>query len=104
MLPPSKKTVARIKRGLGNQLFCYAAARRFAMINNVELVINDGTGFAWDWQFSRQYALDLFYYLLPQVNICEAVGTVRAQSSRTYEMVAHILKVTVRLCSVNGHD
>jgi len=32
------KVITRIQGGLGNQLFCYSAARRLAVINNVELV------------------------------------------------------------------
>ena len=55
------KIITRIKGGLGNQLFCYAAARRLALVNNAELVIDDVTGFARDQQYHRQYALDHFY-------------------------------------------
>jgi len=55
-----KKIITRIKGGLGNQLFCYAAARRLAMGNNAELVIDDVTGFARDYQYHHQYALDHF--------------------------------------------
>lgn len=55
-----KKVIARIKGGLGNQLFCYAAARRLALANNAELVIDDVTGFVRDQQYRRQYALDHF--------------------------------------------
>lgn len=54
------KIICRIKGGLGNQLFCYAAARRLALVNNAELVIDDVTGFARDRQFARQYVLDHF--------------------------------------------
>ena len=54
------KIITRIKGGLGNQLFCYAAARRLALVNNAELVIDDVTGFARDQQYNRQYALDHF--------------------------------------------
>lgn len=53
--------IARIRGGLGNQLFCYAAARRLALVNNSELVIDDVTGFARDRQHRRQYALDHFH-------------------------------------------
>ena len=49
-----------IKGGLGNQLFCYAAVRRLALINNAELVIDDTTGFARDRQYHRNFALDHF--------------------------------------------
>jgi hypothetical protein len=56
-----KKIIVRIKGGLGNQLFCYAAARRLALVNNAELVIDDITGFARDRQFRRDYALDHFH-------------------------------------------
>lgn len=56
-----RKVIVRIKGGLGNQLFCYAAARRLALVNNAELVIDDVTGFARDRQYRRQYALDHFH-------------------------------------------
>jgi hypothetical protein len=57
------KIIVRIKGGLGNQLFCYTAARRLAIINNVELVMDDVTGFVRDSQYKRQYALK--YFCLP---------------------------------------
>lgn len=53
--------VVRIKGGLGNQLFCYAAARRLALVNNTELVIDDVTGFIRDRQYQRRYMLDHFH-------------------------------------------
>jgi hypothetical protein len=59
----SKKTpkiIVRIKGGLGNQLFSYAAARRLAIVNEAELVIDNVTGFTRDLQYQRQYALDSF--------------------------------------------
>lgn len=55
-----KKIITRIKGGLGNQLFCYAAARRLALANNAELVIDDVTGFSRDVQYLRNYMLDKF--------------------------------------------
>jgi hypothetical protein len=54
------KLVVRIKGGLGNQLFCYAAARRLSIVNDAELVIDDVTGFARDYAFQRQYSLEHF--------------------------------------------
>ena len=54
------KIITRIKGGLGNQLFCYAAARRLALANKAELVIDDVTGFARDAFYSRRYMLDHF--------------------------------------------
>lgn len=56
----STKIIVRVKGGLGNQLFCYAAARRLALVNNAELVIDDVTGFIRDRQYRRKYALDTF--------------------------------------------
>lgn len=50
-----------MKGGLGNQLFCYAAARRLALVNDAELVIDDITGFERDSRFHRKYALDRFH-------------------------------------------
>lgn len=55
------KVIARIKGGLGNQLFCYAAARRFALVNNAELVIDDVTGFVRDQRYRSTYLLDRFH-------------------------------------------
>jgi hypothetical protein len=54
------RIVARIIGGLGNQLFAYAAARRLAFVNNVELVIDDVSGFVYDHDYQRQYQLDHF--------------------------------------------
>ncbi|KAF0192545.1 MAG: glycosyl transferase family protein [Gammaproteobacteria bacterium] len=53
--------ISRIKGGLGNQLFCYAVARRLALANNVELVIDHVSGFARDRQYCRRYMLDHFH-------------------------------------------
>lgn len=49
-----------MKGGLGNQLFCYAAARRLAAVNNADLVIDDLTGFRRDLTYRRTYALAPF--------------------------------------------
>lgn len=56
----TNKVITRIFGGLGNQLFCYAAARRLALVNDAELVIDDVTGFARDREYRRQYMLDRF--------------------------------------------
>ena len=55
-----KKIIARVFGGLGNQLFCYAAARRLALVNSAELVIDNISGFAFDVAYHRQYQLDHF--------------------------------------------
>jgi hypothetical protein len=55
-----KKVVARIRGGVGNQLFCYAAARRLALVNGAELVIDDVSGFVRDALYRRTYLLDGF--------------------------------------------
>lgn len=56
----SRKLVVRLKGGLGNQLFCYAAARRLARVNGAELVIDSVTGFKYDRLYQRNYALGAF--------------------------------------------
>jgi hypothetical protein len=55
-----RKVIVRVKGGLGNQLFCYAAARRLALINDAELVIDNVTGFIRDRHYRREYMLDRF--------------------------------------------
>ena len=54
------KIISRIFGGLGNQLFCYAAARRMALVNHAELVIDNVSGFAYDTLYHRHYQLDHF--------------------------------------------
>jgi hypothetical protein len=53
----SKKVIVRVKGGLGNQLFCYAAGRRLALINEAELVIDSISGFQYDLEYKRRYEL-----------------------------------------------
>lgn len=55
-----KKLIVRISGGLGNQLFSYAAARRLAIKNNAELIIDDVSGFMYDYMYCRKYCLDNF--------------------------------------------
>ena len=57
----TSKIVSRVFGGLGNQIFCYAAARRLAWANNAELVIDDVSGFRFDEKYNRQYQLDCFH-------------------------------------------
>ncbi|MBK8637475.1 MAG: hypothetical protein IPN92_04035 [Chromatiaceae bacterium] len=54
------KIIVRIKGGIGNQLFCYAAARRLSLVSQVELILDDVTGFVRDHRYRRAYALDHF--------------------------------------------
>ena len=54
------KVIPRIHGGLGNQLFCYAAARRLAIVHGAELVIDAKSGFARDRDYQRTYELDHF--------------------------------------------
>jgi hypothetical protein len=56
----SRKVVVRLKGGLGNQLFCYAAARRLAWANDAELVLDAVSGFRYDHLYRRTYALGSF--------------------------------------------
>jgi hypothetical protein len=54
------KIIARIFGGIGNQLFCYAAARRMALVNNSELLLDHVSGFVHDVEYQRHYQLDHF--------------------------------------------
>ncbi len=54
------KVITRIFGGLGNQLFMYAAARRLALFNNAELILDDVSGFTFDTVYQRHYQLDHF--------------------------------------------
>lgn len=55
-----KKVIPRLFGGLGNQLFIYAAARRIALYNNAELILDTKSGFSYDFTHHRNYQLDHF--------------------------------------------
>ncbi len=55
----NRKVIALVRGGLGNQLFCYAAARRLALVSSAELVLDTTSGFERD-PYGRSYALDAF--------------------------------------------
>ena len=52
--------VVRLRGGLGNQLFCYAAGRSIAIRNQAELVLDTVTDFVDDHAYGRSFALDAF--------------------------------------------
>lgn len=52
-----RKVIVRLKGGLGNQLFCYAAARRLSLVNDAELVLDTVSGFEFDHLYKRTYSL-----------------------------------------------
>ena len=54
------KLVVQLKGGLGNQMFQYAAARSISLQNNLELVIDDWSGFYRDFQYKRKFELNAF--------------------------------------------
>jgi len=64
-----KRLIAQIKGGIGNQLFCYASARRLAFANNAELVVDVISGFSKDHLYKRQYSLDIFHIDAPKANL-----------------------------------
>jgi hypothetical protein len=81
----SRKVVVRLKGGLGNQLFCYAAARRLAWVNDAELVLDAVTGFKYDYLYKRTYALGVFDIparLATPVEQMEPFGRVRRLMAR----------------------
>ena len=59
----SHRIIARIKGGLGNQLFCYAAARSLANRIGFELVLDYKSGFKRDYTYKRNY--ELTYFQIP---------------------------------------
>lgn len=54
------KVIPRIKGGIGNQLFIFAAARRLSVVNNAELVLDHVSGFERDFKYKRHYQLGHF--------------------------------------------
>lgn len=65
------KIVARIKGGIGNQLFTYAAARRMALANNSILLLDDVSGFDNDHVYNRIYQLNHFNIQAPKASFTD---------------------------------
>lgn len=58
--PRTGIVVARISGGLGNQLFVYATARRLALKNDADLVLDTISGFAYETLYNRTFQLGNF--------------------------------------------
>jgi hypothetical protein len=56
----TNKLICRIKGGLGNQMFMYAACKHLAKLNNAKLIIDNKTGFKYDTAYKRTYRLNVF--------------------------------------------
>ncbi|PRY98648.1 glycosyl transferase family 11 [Jezberella montanilacus] len=54
------KVILRIRGGLGNQLFAYAAAKRVALKNDGKLHIDSISGFQFDTTYQQKYQLEHF--------------------------------------------
>ncbi len=65
------RVIPRIKGGIGNQLFIYAASRRLALANDAELVLDDRSGFIFDFDYRRSYQLDHFNIISRKANFLE---------------------------------
>ncbi len=48
---------ARVKGGLGNQLYIYAATRAVSIRNNIPLYLDVRSGFEFDYEYERSYKL-----------------------------------------------
>lgn len=55
-----KKVFVRLKGGLGNQMFQYAAGRALALRNNMALVLDTMSGFSRDRVYQRTFSLGSF--------------------------------------------
>ena len=54
------KLIVRLFGGIGNQLFIYAAAKRLALKNNADLIIDNVSGFEKDFNYKRTCQLHHF--------------------------------------------
>lgn len=77
------KLIPRIFGGLGNQLFIYAAARRLALVNSAELVLDDVSGFTHD-PYKRHYQLDHFNIPCHKASAAEQLGRLQRKVLRAW--------------------
>ena len=71
----------RLYGGLGNQLFTYAAAYRFAKLNRCDLIIDTKTGFIRDFKYKRKYLLNSF--------------SITANKIETYDFISYIISYLI---------
>ncbi len=78
--------IVRLKGGLGNQLFEYAAARALALRNDAALKLDAISGFAYDHQYQRSLKLDSFSiqaaYADRRESFCDLLGRPRRVMAR----------------------
>jgi hypothetical protein len=67
------KLLVLLNGGLGNQMFQYATARAISIDNNLELVLDDWSGFVRDFQYRRKYELSQFPISARTANAAERV-------------------------------
>lgn len=91
----SKRLIAQIKGGIGNQLFCYASARRLALVNGAKLVVDAISGFSSDHLYKRQYSLDVFNINAPNASLwqrMEPFGRYRRSIARRLDKMLPLSK------------
>ena len=78
------KLIVQLYGGLGNQMFQYASARALALQNNLDLVIDNRSGFFRDIQYRREYELKKF--------------PIRGRLANFYEIIPFLfIRIRIRL-------
>jgi hypothetical protein len=77
--------ISRIKGGLGNQLFAYAASRRLSIINSDELLLDSYSGFKRDYKFQRKFQLK--YFNIP----CKTINTKTIYLRKLQKLISKFL-------------
>lgn len=70
-MPNARKLVVRLKGGLGNQMFQYAAALGLAARHGLDLVVDTQSGFVRDRLYRRQFSLQSFHLPARRANALE---------------------------------
>jgi hypothetical protein len=67
------KIITLLRGGLGNQMFQYALARSMSLSSNSELVLDNWSGFIYDYKYHRKYELDAFPIVGRPANLRERI-------------------------------
>lgn len=87
--------IVRLRGGLGNQLFEYAAGRALALRNHVPLLLDTSSGFCGD-PYARSYALGAFHLVDEKVEqISSADLGIRADLFRRFVQRRELLRIRV---------
>ena len=103
MILKNNLIIARIKGGLGNQLFCYAAAKALSLRTGLELVLDYETGFKRDFTYKRNYELKYFHLPCRLASQSEMLNPFERYRRAFYKFISRFQKMHKKIYIEEGY-